>query len=113
MQKNIRIGGKILREAFELPDLEGAEAAAAGTAAKRQKTTGTGATKDKPAQPSTLAEWRAAHLDGRLSGLTNPLLKGFCSEHGLPVGGRKDDLLGRIVSYLDTLPEDAGAGDAA
>ena len=105
------------REAFELPDLEGAEAAAAGTAAKRQKTAGSSsgaaAKKDKPAQPSTLAEWRAAQLDGRLAALTNPILKGFCSEHGLPVGGKKDDLLQRVVAYLDTLPGDAGAGDAA
>ena len=59
------------------------------------------------------------HLQGRLSSLTNPILKEFCKGQGLAVGGKKDDLLARIHDFLEAvIAEDAakqagGAGEAA
>ena len=55
----------------------------------------------KLATPTSLAEWIAAHLQGRISTLTNPALKDFCKSRGLPVGGKKDDLLARIADHLE------------
>ena len=33
--------------------------------------------------------------------MTNPALKDFCKSRGLPVGGKKDDLLARIADHLE------------
>ena len=67
--------------------------------AKRPKS---GAPKaEKAAPPSSLAEWISALLKGELASLTIPLLKEFCKGHGLPVGGKKDDLLARVTDFLE------------
>merc|ERR1719198_1138193 len=83
-------------------------AAAGGGGAKRQKTE----KKEKAAPPSSLPEWMDAHLAGRLSSLTNPLLKDFCKTHGLAVSGKKDDLLARIHDYLEEEIERQAAAEA-
>ena len=103
------------REAFQLPDAEGAEEAAGG---KKQKTSGGGGgggvKKEKAATPTTLAEWINAHVAGRLASLTNPILKEFCKQQGLPVGGKKDDLLARVIDFLEEkMQEEAAAGGGA
>ena len=81
------------KDAFELHDVD-----VDGGASKRQKT---GPKVEKLATPTSLAEWIAAHLQGRISTLTNPALKDFCKSRGLPVGGKKDDLLARIADHLE------------
>ena len=93
------------REAYELAR----EAEADAGTAKRQRTSAAPKA-EKAAPPSSLAEWIASHVAGRLSELTNPLLKEFCKSHGLAVGGKKDDLLARISDFLDgEMARDAGA----
>lgn len=102
------------KEAFELADVD-VEAAAG---AKRQKTAAPKVEKLTP--PTCFAEWIRAHLQGRLSSLTNPLLKEFCKAQGLAVGGKKDDLLARIYDHLEaemerdpSLAQGGGEGSSA
>lgn len=95
------------REAFDLTDAETAEGLAGGSSSsgKRKASAGGGGAlapkKEKFEAPTSLAEWVSVHLKGQLASLTNPILKGFCSEHKLGVGGKKDDLLARIAEYLE------------
>ena len=50
--------------------------------------------------PETTADWLVLHERGSLGGLTNPVLKGYCTSNKLPVGGKKDDLVERISAHL-------------
>ena len=68
---------------------------------------------EKLAPPETLNEWLVAHEAGRLSTLTNPLLQSFCKEHGLAVGGKKDDKLARIHDFLEQMKSQQAAEPAA
>ena len=70
-----------------------------GGDSKRQKTSAAPAI--KAAVPESLSQWITAHLEGRISSLTNPVLKEFCKSNGLAVGGKKDDLLARIHDHLE------------
>jgi ATP-dependent DNA helicase 2 subunit 1 len=100
------------RKAFELPDIDGAEALAGGPA-KRQRTAAPKEEKLSLSGSSPMAEWVAAHMQGRLSTLTNPTLKEFLKEHGLPVGGKKDDLIARVHDFIElTIAQDAAQGEA-
>ena len=70
------------REAFELPDAEGADEIA--NPAKKAKTGGGaagggGVKKEKASTPTTLAEWISAHMAGRLASLTSEQPPGGCS----------------------------------
>ena len=37
--------------------------------------------------------------------MTNPTLKAFCKERGLPVSGKKDELLARAEAFLERAME--------
>ena len=89
------------RSTFALPTSEEARELVAGPAAKKQRT----APAVKLAPPSTMSGWVSAHLQGRLKEMTNPVLKAFCKDQALPVGGKKDDLLARVEAFLEAAME--------
>jgi hypothetical protein len=51
---------------------------------------------------SGCAHAQVVHERGELAGLTNPTLKGYCSENKLPQTGKKDDLVARVTEHLAT-----------
>jgi hypothetical protein len=55
----------------------------------------------KPELPGSLQEWLAAYRDERLESFTIPTLKEFCKANGLPVGGKKGDLVARVHDWLE------------
>lgn len=54
----------------------------------------------KVAVPQTQDEWMQAHREERLADLTAAVLKDKCREAGLPVSGKKDELVARVAVYL-------------
>jgi hypothetical protein len=77
------------REAFGLSDAP----VASSSGAKRQKV-------EKVETPGCLADWVGLWQQGNLSSQTIPTLKAFCKEQGLPLAGKKDDLMARIHDHL-------------
>ena len=61
---------------------------------------------DRRPTPSRLG----AAQEGTLEKQTVPVLKGFCKEHGLPQGGKKDEVAKRVHAKLEAMAkEDANA----
>ena len=76
---------------------------ASGGASKKPKV-------EKVGPPQSLAEWISLWQSNGLSGQTAPILKAFCKERGLPVSGKKDDLIARLHDHLsDCAAEDNAA----
>jgi hypothetical protein len=88
------------QQVFGLPTTAEADAAS-GVAAKRPKTSAGSSAAPKPELPGSLQEWLAAYRDERLESFTIPTLKEFCKANGLPVGGKKGDLVARVHDWLE------------
>lgn len=99
------------RVAFELPGLP--ELLEGGS--KRQKTTAAPRLKVTVPASGDAAAVLALYHAGTLGSLTIPNLKEIAKERGVPVGGKKDELLARIHdSISQSLTEDANhAANAA
>jgi len=94
------------RDAFGFVDAPagGGAARGAGGAAKRQKT-------EKVETPTSIGDWVGLWQSGQLDSQTIPVLKAFCKENGLGVGGRKDALTARIHDFLEERTrEDSAVG---
>ncbi|KAM0824659.1 hypothetical protein ACQ4PT_070043 [Festuca glaucescens] len=77
-------------------DQEEAEAAAAkaGTSKKRRAIT------DAASQKSAAYDWADLADNGKLKDMTVMDLKSYLTAHGLPVSGKKDALISRILTHL-------------
>lgn len=62
---------------------------------KRERPGGSGA-----AGEGSGINWQQAADSGRLAKLTVPVLKEYLREHGLPLSGKKADLVARIEGHL-------------
>ena len=93
------------QQVFGLPTSAEADAASGG-AAKRPKTSAGSSAAPKPELPGSLQEWLAAYRDERLESFTIPTLKEFCKANGLPVGGKKGDLVARVHDWLEKAKDD-------
>lgn len=78
----------------------------AASAAVAKSKGGAASRKRERAGPSGAAgagssvNWQQAADTGRLAKLTVPVLKEYLREHGLPLAGRKADLVARIEEHI-------------
>lgn len=89
---------------------EYAEPQAGGAARKRAAAAGdAGGTKRlKGGAPETAREWRDLANADQLGQLTAPILKGYCDQHSLKKGGKKDELAARVRDHILSAGTDEG-----